>query len=116
MDIVEHSGADDEEKASGDIQHAEQVIQSHHVHQNFLPAKSFRQELALWSGYVNTTPFWEVFIKPFPMALSPVVICGFFIYGVTTAWIVTLSVSSSIIFGSPPLLFNSKQVGLMSVG
>lgn len=133
LDVVEHHQTAEEEKAT-DVDHAENVLQAHHIHHNYLPAKTFVQELAPWSGYVNPVSFWKVFLRPFPMALSPVVFCkltlcaveyfqlitweigGFWIYGVTTAWIVTLSVSSSIIFGSPPLLFDSKQTGLMSVG
>jgi len=117
LDVVDHkpaAGAD--EKDGSDIDHAEDILAKNHIHHNYLPAKTFMQELAPWSGYVSEVSFWKTFMRPFPMALSPVVFCGFWIYGITTAWIVTLSVSSSIIFGSPPLLFNASQVGLMSVG
>jgi len=113
-DIVDHKQVGDDEK--GEIDQAEHILEAAHIRHNYLPAKTFVQELAPWSGYVSPVSFWKLFLRPFPIALSPVVFCGFWIYGVTTAWIVTLSVSSSIIFGGPPLLFNAKQVGLMSVG
>jgi len=111
---IQKSAADEEEK--GSESQAETVLREHHVHHNFLPAKTWRQELAPWSGYVSEVSFWKVFLRPFYMFASPIVFCGFFIYGMTTMVIVALSVASSIIFGLPPLNFNASQTGLMSIG
>jgi len=104
----------DVEKANEEV--AERTLQTAHVRVDFLPAKTFMQELAPWSGYVHPTPYWKIFLRPFPMALSPVVFCGFFIYGMTTAWIVVVSTASALIFGAPPLNLSSKGVGNMSIG
>ncbi|KAH8927395.1 MFS general substrate transporter [Atractiella rhizophila] len=98
------------EKEIGQIERAETSTRT------YLPAKTFWEELRPWSGYYKDTPFWQMFFRPFPVALSPVVICGFFVYGMTTAWIVALSVASSIIFGGPPLNFSAEGVGYMSIG
>ena len=84
MDVVEHHTVVDEEKA-GSIDHAEHVLEAHHVHVHHKPAKTFMQELAPWSGYVSPVSFWKVFLRPFPLALSPVVVCAFFIYGMLLA-------------------------------
>ncbi|GAA5905387.1 hypothetical protein JCM6882_003145 [Rhodosporidiobolus microsporus] len=77
--------------------------------------KSYLQTLApvSYHGKVNV---FKAILRPFPFFLSPVVICGFFAYGLTTCWLVVLSVCSSIIFAAPPYFFNSTQTGLVSIG
>lgn len=41
---------------------------------------------------------------------------GIFSYGLTTCWLVVLSVTSSVVFGAPPYNFDATQVGLVSIG
>lgn len=84
--------------------------------QRYLPAKSFLTELKLWSGYVSNVSMFEVFFRPFPFILSPVIWFTIFSYGLTTCWLVILSAVSSVVFGGPPYNFNTSQVGLVSIG
>lgn len=68
--------------------------------------------MSYW-GRVNV---FKLILRPFPFFLSPVVWLGFFVYGLTTVWLVVLSICSSIIFGAPPYHFDATQTGLTSIG
>lgn len=83
---------------------------------NYLPAKTFVQELAPWSGYRSEDSIVTSFLRPFPFLLSPPVLFAVFAYGITTCWLVVLSVISSIIFASPPYFFSASATGLVSIG
>ncbi|TFK46315.1 putative cycloheximide resistance protein [Heliocybe sulcata] len=82
----------------------------------YLPPKTYWQELKPWSGYVSKVSLFEVFFRPFPFVLSPVIWFTIFSYGLTTCWLVILSAVSSVVFGGPPYNFNTSQVGLVSIG
>ncbi|KAL8291297.1 hypothetical protein RQP46_002275 [Phenoliferia psychrophenolica] len=82
----------------------------------YLPAKSVLQELAPYSGYRSKENFFKLVARPLPFFLSPAVWFAIFSYGLTTAWLVVLSVTSSVVFGSPPYNFDSIQTGLTSIG
>ncbi|EPQ53334.1 MFS general substrate transporter [Gloeophyllum trabeum ATCC 11539] len=83
---------------------------------NHLPPKTFVQELAPWSGYVSKVSFLQVFFRPFPFLLSPIIWFAIFSYGLTTCWLVVLSVISSVVFSAPPYNFDASQTGLVSIG
>ncbi|EJD39081.1 putative cycloheximide resistance protein [Auricularia subglabra TFB-10046 SS5] len=95
---------------------AEPTLEAASVTQDYLPPKTFIQELAPWSGYLNSAGLFEVFWRPFPFALSPAIIFAEFTYGLTTVWLVILSTVSSFVFGGPPYFFDPTQVGLVSIG
>ncbi|ORY90710.1 serine/threonine kinase 16 [Leucosporidium creatinivorum] len=102
-----------EPKPTGQIEHLEggpRAINS------FGPRKTWVQELAPISSYRGKASLLKTIIRPFPFFLSPAVWFGIFTYGMTTCWLVVLSIISSILFASPPYFFNASQTGLVSIG
>ncbi|GAA6006971.1 uncharacterized protein JCM10292_000378 [Rhodotorula paludigena] len=79
------------------------------------PKKTYLQKLAPVS-YRGKENFFKLLLRPFPFFLSPIVWYGFLVYGMTTVWLVVLSICSSIIFGAPPYFFDATQTGLVSIG
>ncbi|GAA5971354.1 hypothetical protein JCM11641_008320 [Rhodosporidiobolus odoratus] len=77
--------------------------------------KSYVQTLAPVSYHGKANVF-KLILRPFPFFISPVVICAFLVYGMTTCWLVVLSIISSIVFAAPPYGFDSTQTGLVSIG
>ncbi|KDQ58236.1 hypothetical protein JAAARDRAFT_206902 [Jaapia argillacea MUCL 33604] len=100
----------------GSTSEKEQPLEQIESASGYLPAKTFVEELRPWSGTIRPISMVEVLLRPFPFILSPVVWFAIFSYGLTTCWLVVLSVISSIVFGSPPYNFNASQVGLVSIG
>ncbi|KAK4704003.1 hypothetical protein P7C70_g2209, partial [Phenoliferia sp. Uapishka_3] len=98
------------------IEHVENGSSTNSKYPNYLPAKSIWQELAPYSGYKSKENFLKLVFRPFPFWFSPAVWWAIFSYGLTTAWLVVLSVTSSVVFGSAPYYFDSKQTGLVSIG
>ncbi|EJD08431.1 MFS general substrate transporter [Fomitiporia mediterranea MF3/22] len=78
-------------------------------------AKTFLEELKPWS-YSSDITFTKSLLRPLPFALSPAVWFAFFAYGCTALWLVVISVIYSLVFGSAPYFFDSKIVGLISIG
>ncbi len=98
------------------IQHVENgVVPSSPSFQSYAPAKSFWREVLPYSGYWGKDNFVKLCIRPFPFFCSPVVIFGFFAYGLPTCWSVILSVTSSIIFAQT-YAFNATSTGYTSIG
>ncbi|TFK46317.1 putative cycloheximide resistance protein [Heliocybe sulcata] len=97
-----------------DLGHIEDVEKVQN--ETYLPPKTFVQELAPWSGYVSKVSFLQILTRPFPFLLSPIVWFAIFSYGLTTCWLVILSVVSSVIFDGPPYNFDASQTGLVSIG
>ncbi|EJT99823.1 MFS general substrate transporter [Dacryopinax primogenitus] len=79
------------------------------------PRRTFLQDLRIFSGVHDPTPLWKLIARPLPCFVSPVVIWATLAYGFLTVWLVVLSVTVSLIFGSPPYNFNSTQTGLVSI-
>lgn len=87
------------------------------IHALTLAADSGDSELRpISSTYRGNISLIKAIIRPFPFFLSPAVWWAVLSYGLTTCWLVVLSICSSIIFGSPPYLFDAKATGLMSLG
>ncbi|GAA5842485.1 hypothetical protein JCM11251_007328 [Rhodosporidiobolus azoricus] len=80
----------------------------------YLPAKTLLQEMKPWSGYVNKDPILKIFLRPFPLLMSPVVLWGFLTYGIASLLLVLLSATSSFVF-STAYGFKSRQTGLVSI-
>lgn len=68
---MDHKDGSNEAEEKGEIRQAENVLTSHYVSTsaNYLPAKTFMEELKPWSGYMSPVSFWKLFLRPFPMAL-----------------------------------------------
>ncbi|GAA6011267.1 hypothetical protein JCM10207_008282 [Rhodosporidiobolus poonsookiae] len=77
--------------------------------------KSYLQTLAPIS-YHGKISVPKAIIRPFPFFLSPIVVYTTFLYGLTTCWLVVLSVISSIVFAAEPYGFDSTATGLVSIG
>ncbi|GAA5830569.1 hypothetical protein JCM11251_002516 [Rhodosporidiobolus azoricus] len=114
-----NAATDDLEKSStGTPKPAASVEHIEHGHPQrigYKEPKTYVQTLApiSYRGRINV---FKAILRPFPFFISPVVIVTFLAYGLTTCWLVVLSVCSSIIFASPPYFFNSTQTGLVSIG
>ncbi|KIJ57868.1 hypothetical protein HYDPIDRAFT_103703 [Hydnomerulius pinastri MD-312] len=81
------------------------------------PKFSYWRSLSPWVGYRFTEEnFWKICLRPFTLICSPVVAWGTLVYGTTTAWLVALSVSVSLLFSSPAYGydFQAGPVGLIS--
>ncbi|GAA6027286.1 hypothetical protein JCM8097_002559 [Rhodosporidiobolus ruineniae] len=81
---------------------------------NYLPAKTVWQEMKPWSGYVSKESIIKIFIRPFPMLLSPAVLWGFLTYGCASLLLVLLSAINSLVF-SKTYGFTARQTGLVSI-
>ncbi|ORY52725.1 putative cycloheximide resistance protein [Leucosporidium creatinivorum] len=95
---------------SGDIVHLE------HGRADIPSLKTFKQNLAIYTGRKSPKGFWRVFFRPFSVMFSPVVLWAALIYGTTSALFVVLSVLQSQIWASPPYFFNAEQVGYTGAG
>ncbi|GAA6041672.1 hypothetical protein JCM8097_003076 [Rhodosporidiobolus ruineniae] len=107
--------SDGSPKPTGSIEHIEKGVVPQRRPIAYQQPKTYLQTLApiqYW-GKVNV---FKLIIRPFPYFMSPVVLCTFFSYGLTTCWLVVLSVCSSIIFAAPPYFFSSTATGLVSIG
>ncbi|BGO98281.1 hypothetical protein NBRC10513v2_002673 [Rhodotorula toruloides] len=105
-----------EDKPIGQVEHLENGSSVSSRQQiSYKPRKSYLQILSPVSYWGRVNVF-KLILRPFPFFLSPVVWLGFFVYGLTTVWLVVLSICSSIIFGAPPYHFNATQTGLTSIG
>ncbi|KZO96086.1 MFS general substrate transporter [Calocera viscosa TUFC12733] len=82
----------------------------------YAPRRTWLQDLRIFTGSYDDLPWWKTMLRPLPFFLSPVVIWGTLAYGFTTAWLVVLSVTESLIFSLPPYYFDSQSVGLVSIG
>lgn len=112
---------------------AEKIEQADEGAVTYLPAKTTLQEMKVWSGYVSEwafaswegwelmkradpEPLWRIFLRPFPLLMSPAVLWGFLTCelslssslrrngidlrtdGIATLLLVLVSVISSLVF------------------
>lgn len=73
--------------------------------------KTFREDLALWSGYRYPAPFFRSLLRPLKMAGSPIVLWSSIVFMTAIVWLVILTVVASQIFASPPYNFSIASVG-----
>ncbi|EEU35526.1 uncharacterized protein NECHADRAFT_55517 [Fusarium vanettenii 77-13-4] len=76
---------------------------------------SFMYELRPWSGYYNSSNFWNSVFAPFKMLGSPLVIWGSFQLTICMSWLVMIAITLSQIFTGPPYNFSVTAVGLASL-
>lgn len=107
----------DLEKANGSIEHVEHgtPVSVRSPHGAYHPPKSFTRELLPYSGYWSRDNFFKLCLRPFPFFCSPAVVWAFLTYGLTTCWLVVLSILSSIIF-SATYDFDATSTGYVSIG
>ncbi|KIJ39476.1 hypothetical protein M422DRAFT_49621 [Sphaerobolus stellatus SS14] len=91
------------------------IFEAHDDIQIHTPRHDIKQLLP-WSGYKDEKSLFKIFLRPFPFLLSPVVFYGVFIFGLTFIWLILLSIITSTVFALPPYHFNTRQVGLVSIG
>jgi len=79
--------------------------------------RSYWSSLKPWENRrFSDASFWKLSISPFTFVCSPIVAWGTLVYGSTSAWLVALSVSVSMLFSSPAYGydFQAGPVGLIS--
>ncbi|KAI5117939.1 hypothetical protein M0805_002052 [Coniferiporia weirii] len=79
--------------------------------------KTFFQLMRPWSPHrFSDESFIRIALRPFTLLLSPVVAWGVLVYGTTSAWLVALSVSVSLLFSLPEFGygFGAGTTGLIS--
>lgn len=80
----------------------------------FLPPKTFWQEVKPWSGYKRDESIVKIFLRPFPLLLSPIVFWCFLTYGLATFLLIMVSAMSSLVFRTS-YGFSASQTGLVSL-
>jgi hypothetical protein len=76
------------------------------------PKRSFTSELAFRDpNFKSTERFWENFLKPFPMLISPIILYVFFINAFNTIWIILITSTIAQVFLFPPYNFSTAGVG-----
>lgn len=110
----------DEIEVKNDVEHRDNIAtadkaESHAtnsaINQDLPPRKPFLKELAFWSGYHYSVPFWKTLLGPLQMARSPIVLWTSLVFMTAITWIVILTVGASQIFASPPYNFSVGAVG-----
>ncbi|KAH7255093.1 major facilitator superfamily domain-containing protein [Fusarium redolens] len=57
----------------------------------------------------------QSFVQPLQLLMAPQVLVTVYVFGITIGWTVIISIIISITYASPPLLWNSKSIGLLNV-
>lgn len=73
---AKEAAAFEEQNEKGSVEQVEHAGGQREFTQ-YLPAKTFWEEVKPWSGYINKEPLWRIFIRPFPLLFSPAVMWGF---------------------------------------
>ncbi|BGP45117.1 hypothetical protein JCM10450v2_000934 [Rhodotorula kratochvilovae] len=104
-------------KAIGEVEHLEQGSSTPSFNRpiSYKTKKTFIQTLAPVS-YFGKVNVFRLILRPFVQFLNPIAWWGVLVYGLSTAFLVVLSICSSIIFGAPPYNFDATQTGLVSIG
>jgi MFS family permease len=79
------------------------------------PKETYRQQLRLFRGRLNTESFWKNVWKPVPLIAYPAVLFSTIVYGSYFTWLLTISVLSVSIFSAPPYALGPAQVGLTNL-
>jgi MFS family permease len=80
------------------------------------PKKSFRQELAVYTGKYEDANIIKLLIGPFITLLNIGTCWEAVCSGILTMWYVTSGISQAAIFSAPPWNFDAAQVGYLSTG
>jgi MFS family permease len=55
-------------------------------------------------------------VRPLQLLMAPQVLVTVYIFGLTIGWTVIISILIAITYAQPPLLWNSRSIGLLNVG
>ncbi|CAK7905786.1 protein Hol1p [[Candida] anglica] len=77
--------------------------------------KSFRSELALFSGRHTIDSWWMIALRPFFLYLYPSVIFGSIVYSLSVVWLIVISETISEIFRGDGYGYSQSTVGLFYV-
>ncbi|KAL7768570.1 hypothetical protein ACKLNR_002871 [Fusarium oxysporum f. sp. zingiberi] len=85
-----------------------------------ISAASFRKEWMSRSFSGDYMPMkWKSMglslVRPLQLLMAPQVLVTVYIFGLTIGWTVIISIILSITYASPPLLWNSRSIGLLNV-
>ncbi|QDS67734.1 hypothetical protein FKW77_005937 [Venturia effusa] len=78
-----------------------------------IPAKTYAQDLALWSKEDPDISLGKAFLAPFVLVAYPTVLWSCLVYGLALGWNVILGASTAQLFAPPPYNFNSSAQGLV---
>ncbi|KAI0779033.1 MFS general substrate transporter [Trametes elegans] len=79
------------------------------------PTPTYRSQLKLWHGTFTDESLWRIFLRPFPLLLSPVTYFLFLTHGMQTVWLSLVPLCSSTIF-TLEYNFTASQIGLTNLG
>ena len=78
--------------------------------------KTFKQELAIWTGTYSDDSFFKFLIGPFLTLLNPAGCYAVVVSGLLNSWYVGSAIIQAGIFSGPPWLFNAAQIGYLGAG
>ncbi|KAF9011091.1 MFS general substrate transporter [Cyathus striatus] len=81
----------------------------------FQQPASYMSQLRIWHGTFTNVSLWRIFLRPFPLLLSPVTYFIFLSHGMQTVWLSLMPLCSSTIF-TIEYNFNATQIGLTNLG
>ncbi|CRG91781.1 Transient receptor potential cation channel subfamily M member 4 [Talaromyces islandicus] len=76
---------------------------------------SYWHELKIFHGRVSNDHFWKVLTRPLMMLIFPQVLFSFFVYGLTSSWLIVVGSVLAQIFTAPPYNFSVSGVGLVAM-
>jgi len=103
-----------EAKASEIIEHVEDSSLS--PCPSTVPLKSFRRELAVYTGSYSDENILKLLLGPFLCLTNIVALWNVIITGVVTSTYVAISYVVAQVFSAPPYLLSTAQIGYLSIG
>ncbi|PIL31132.1 MFS general substrate transporter [Ganoderma sinense ZZ0214-1] len=100
-----------------EIHQPNEVLEKHVDRASVLPAKPppFLSQLRIYNGTFSDENLWKIFMRPFPLVLSPVTWFIFWSFMMQAFWFSLLSLCASTIF-TISYHFNPAQIGLTHLG
>ncbi|KAJ5726904.1 hypothetical protein N7493_005931 [Penicillium malachiteum] len=112
------SDGNPETKGTETIEHIEDSSDSvsQHPSPSATPLKSFRQELAVYTGSYSNENILKLLLGPFLCLTNLVALWNVVMTGVVTSTYVAISYVVAQIFSAAPYLLSTAQIGYLSVG
>ncbi|KAK8088998.1 hypothetical protein PG997_003959 [Apiospora hydei] len=80
-----------------------------------LPKKTYRQEVALWTGVTPNTTLLKSFVRPLPLIVYPCVIYAFLGYAVSLVLTVAVNILNPFVLQAPPYSWSPLISGLINI-
>ena len=78
--------------------------------------KTFKQELAVWTGTYSDDSLFKFLLGPFLTLLNPAACYAVIASGLLNSWYVGSAIILAGIFSGPPWTFNAAQIGYLGAG